>query len=60
MMSHMTLPESVTRLPLSKGDHVAVMVNNLGGTSVLEMNVVVKEVIDWCSEFESGCLHNKT
>ena len=35
---------------LLTGDHVAVMINNLGGTSVLEMNIVAKEVIDWCGK----------
>ena len=29
---------------------MAVMINNLGGTSVLEMNIVAKEVIDWCGK----------
>lgn len=29
------------------GDHVALMINNLGGTSVLEMNIVAHEAIQW-------------
>lgn len=32
------------------GDHVALMVNNLGGSSVLEMNIVAKEAISWLGE----------
>ena len=58
MMSHMTKEESVTRLNLTKGDHAAVMVNNLGGTSVLELNVVVKEVLDWLSKYLHRVLTN--
>lgn len=45
MIDHMTNPSNSTHLEVNKGDKVALIVNNLGGTSVLEMNVLAKEAI---------------
>ncbi|KAH9509125.1 hypothetical protein Btru_049123 [Bulinus truncatus] len=47
MMDHMTNPSTSTHIDLKQGDRVALMVNNLGGTSVLEMNIVAKEAISY-------------
>ncbi|XP_035824805.1 triokinase/FMN cyclase isoform X2 [Aplysia californica] len=47
MMDHMTNPQSSTHIDVSSGDRVALMVNNLGGTSVLELNIVAKEAIEY-------------
>lgn len=35
------------------GDSVAVMINNLGGTSVLELNIVAKEAIAYLGDCKS-------
>ncbi|XP_064602433.1 triokinase/FMN cyclase-like [Liolophura sinensis] len=43
MINHMTNPANQTSLKLKSGDEVACMVNNLGGTSVLEMNILAME-----------------
>ncbi|KAK3748750.1 hypothetical protein QZH41_015693 [Actinostola sp. cb2023] len=49
MIEHMTdikdMP--INKLALSKGDHVALIVNNLGGTSYLELNIVAKAAIQY-------------
>jgi dihydroxyacetone kinase len=45
MIDHMTNPSSVTRLDIKSGDHLAVLLNNLGGTTNLEMNIIVRDVI---------------
>ncbi|KAH9509117.1 hypothetical protein Btru_049098 [Bulinus truncatus] len=47
MMDHMTNLSTSTHIDLKQGDRVALMVNNLGGTSVLEMNIVAKEAISY-------------
>ncbi|CAL1539418.1 unnamed protein product [Lymnaea stagnalis] len=47
MMDHMTNPKTSTHIDIKKGDRVALMVNNLGGTSVLELNIVAKEAISY-------------
>jgi len=47
MLNHMTNPASSTCLTLNSGDAVALMVNNLGGTSVLEMHIIAKEAVVW-------------
>ena len=31
-------------------DHISLLVNNLGGTSVLELNIVAKDAIQWLGE----------
>ncbi|KAL4238556.1 hypothetical protein ACF0H5_003263 [Mactra antiquata] len=47
MIDHMSNTENSTHLPIKKGDRVACMINNLGGTSVLEMNVIARETIHY-------------
>ncbi|XP_064621680.1 triokinase/FMN cyclase-like isoform X2 [Lineus longissimus] len=47
MFDHLSSEASSTHLPIKSGDHVALMVNNLGGTSVLELNIMAKEAIDY-------------
>lgn len=47
MMDHMTKDDSVTKLALKKGQRSAIMLNNLGGCSMLEMNIVAKETLEW-------------
>ncbi|XP_033735485.1 triokinase/FMN cyclase-like isoform X1 [Pecten maximus] len=46
MVDHMTNPSNCTHLPVKKGDRVACMINNLGGTSMLELNIIAKEAIE--------------
>ncbi|XP_069118569.1 triokinase/FMN cyclase-like isoform X4 [Argopecten irradians] len=46
MIDHMTNPTNSTHLPVKKGDRVACMINNLGGTSMLELNIIAKETIE--------------
>jgi len=45
MLSHMTNPKSATHLALKQGDFVAVLLNNLGSISCLEMGVIANEVM---------------
>uniref|UniRef100_A0A0B7AWN0 Triokinase/FMN cyclase n=1 Tax=Arion vulgaris TaxID=1028688 RepID=A0A0B7AWN0_9EUPU len=45
MMDHMTNPLTSTHIDVKPDDRVALMINNLGGTSVLELNIVAKEAI---------------
>lgn len=45
IIQHMTNPTSATRIDLSKGERVVVILNNLGGTSKLEELVVAREVV---------------
>lgn len=45
MLSHMTNSKSSTHLSLKNGDFVAVLLNNLGAISNLEMGVLAKEVV---------------
>ncbi|XP_054684146.1 triokinase/FMN cyclase [Grus americana] len=40
MLAHMTDPSSASRLPLSPGASVVLVVNNLGGLSCLELGIV--------------------
>ncbi|XP_059172562.1 triokinase/FMN cyclase-like [Physella acuta] len=50
MMDHMTNTKTSTHIALHRGDRVALMVNNLGGTSVLELNIVAKEAISYLED----------
>ncbi|XP_011445175.3 triokinase/FMN cyclase [Magallana gigas] len=45
MLDHMTNTGNGTHIRIGKGDKVACLVNNLGGLSLLEMNIVAGEVI---------------
>ncbi|CAC5363909.1 DAK [Mytilus coruscus] len=45
MIDHMTDPNNNSRLQVKTGDKVACMINNLGGTSVLELNIIAREAI---------------
>nr|XP_045608352.1 triokinase/FMN cyclase-like [Procambarus clarkii]XP_045608353.1 triokinase/FMN cyclase-like [Procambarus clarkii]XP_045608354.1 triokinase/FMN cyclase-like [Procambarus clarkii] len=45
MLSHLTKEDSATRLDLQEGDKVAVIVNNLGSLSQLEMSNLTNEVV---------------
>ncbi|XP_052107025.1 triokinase/FMN cyclase-like isoform X1 [Mytilus californianus] len=45
MIDHMTDPNNNSRLEVKSGDKVACMINNLGGTSVLELNIIAREAI---------------
>ncbi len=45
MLSHMTSAKSATHLPLKQGDYVAVLLNNLGAVSNLEMGILANEVM---------------
>ncbi|XP_050407646.1 triokinase/FMN cyclase [Patella vulgata] len=47
MLDHMTNQATKTHLELAKGDAVGVIVNNLGGTSILELNIAAKEAISY-------------
>ncbi|XP_026314785.1 triokinase/FMN cyclase-like [Hyposmocoma kahamanoa] len=43
----MILDKVVAHIKLKSGDRVAVMINNLGGTSLLEMNIIAAETKDY-------------
>ena len=45
LLDHMTAAKSATRLDLQPGDQLAVLINNLGGSSKLEELVVGREVV---------------
>lgn len=45
MVDHMTDKENQNSFSLHKGDEIAIMINNLGSMTVLEMNVIAKEAI---------------
>jgi len=45
IIDHMTNKTSATRLDIQSGDHLAVLLNNLGGTTNLEMNIIARDVI---------------
>lgn len=45
MLAHLTRQDSTTRLDLQSGDEVAVMVNNLGCITNLEMGNITKEIV---------------
>ncbi|KAK6183653.1 hypothetical protein SNE40_011087 [Patella caerulea] len=47
MLDHMTNQATKTHLELVKGDAIGLIVNNLGGTSILELNIVAKEAISY-------------
>jgi len=46
MLDHLTSPGSSTRMDLTKGDRVVVVVNNLGSVTNLEMGILTNEVIN--------------
>lgn len=45
LLDHMTNPESATKLELKDGEKIAVILNNLGGTSKLEELVLGRELV---------------
>ncbi|XP_041354639.1 triokinase/FMN cyclase-like isoform X2 [Gigantopelta aegis] len=45
MLDHMLNPQNNTHLLVRKGDSVCCVVNNLGGTSVLELNIIANEAV---------------
>ncbi|XP_077864030.1 triokinase/FMN cyclase-like [Saccoglossus kowalevskii] len=45
MINHMTNPRTSSHIKIAAGDKVAIILNNLGGTSTLEFCVMAKEVI---------------
>merc|ERR1719481_1105517 len=45
LLDHMTNPSSATHLPLSSGESVAVLLNNLGGTTKLEELLLARELV---------------
>uniref|UniRef100_A0A5S6R4K6 Triokinase/FMN cyclase n=1 Tax=Trichuris muris TaxID=70415 RepID=A0A5S6R4K6_TRIMR len=47
MMSHMVHPSSATCFQLSHADSLAVLINNLGSTTQLELNILSLEVLRW-------------
>ncbi|XP_041354641.1 triokinase/FMN cyclase-like [Gigantopelta aegis] len=47
MLDHMTSPATSTHLRVESGDKVACFLNNLGGTTLLEMNIIAKEIIQY-------------
>ncbi|KJH41304.1 DAK1 domain protein [Dictyocaulus viviparus] len=38
-------------ISLTKGQRIALLINNLGGVSQLELNIIKSEAIKWCREF---------
>ncbi|XP_051885659.1 triokinase/FMN cyclase-like [Pristis pectinata] len=47
MMDHMTNPTNESHLPIQAGDHIVLIVNNLGGLSCLELNIVAGSAIKY-------------
>lgn len=45
MINHLRNEQSKNSLTLKKGDKTALMLNNLGGLTTLEMNILAKEII---------------
>jgi len=45
LLDHMTNPDSATKIELVQGEQLAVILNNLGGTSKLEELVVARELV---------------
>jgi len=45
LLDHMTNPSSATKIELQPGEHLAVILNNLGGTSKLEELVISRELV---------------
>lgn len=44
----------IAHLKLVAGKRVAVMINNLGGTSLLEMNIISAETKDYLGKYNDG------
>ncbi|XP_022107509.1 triokinase/FMN cyclase-like [Acanthaster planci] len=47
MLDHMTSPTNQSRLPLETGDNIALVINNLGGTSYLELGIVARAALKY-------------
>ncbi|PVD26019.1 hypothetical protein C0Q70_13687 [Pomacea canaliculata] len=45
MLNHLTSPSNANRLSLTKGDRVALFVNDTGGISQMELNIMAREAI---------------
>ena len=45
LIDHMTSETSATRLDLEAGEQIAVILNNLGGTSKLEELILAREIV---------------
>ncbi|XP_071490557.1 triokinase/FMN cyclase-like [Diadema antillarum] len=50
MLDHMRAASNNCRLDVQKGDEVALMVNNLGGTSNIEMCIVAREALSYLDQ----------
>ncbi|XP_033119917.1 triokinase/FMN cyclase-like [Anneissia japonica] len=53
MIDHMTDQQTSSHMNLNADDHVAIVLNNLGGTSYLEMFVMIRGAIKY---LESNCI----
>ena len=51
MISHMTDSNNASRLSVAPGDSVAVVINNLGGTSYLELSIVARDTVAYLGMF---------
>ncbi|KAF6033837.1 DAK [Bugula neritina] len=52
-----TLGSEEVELGLDKGEKVAVVINNLGGTSYLELNIVAKEILSLCASAKDSIIN---
>ncbi|XP_078076607.1 triokinase/FMN cyclase-like [Mustelus asterias] len=52
ILDHMTDPSNESHLSVQTGDHVVLIVNNLGGLSCLELNIVAKSAIKYLESKE--------
>ncbi|XP_048449219.1 triokinase/FMN cyclase-like, partial [Rhincodon typus] len=52
MIDHMTDPSNESHLNLEAGDHIVLIVNNLGGLSCLELNIVAKSAVKYLERKE--------
>ncbi|GCC29157.1 triokinase/FMN cyclase isoform X2 [Chiloscyllium punctatum] len=52
MIDHMTDPSNESHLNLEAGDHIVLIVNNLGGLSCLELSIVAKSAVKYLEHKE--------
>ncbi|XP_072040397.1 triokinase/FMN cyclase-like [Amphiura filiformis] len=47
MIDHMTNPSTSSHIDVKEGDRVAIMLNNLGGTSILEFLIMIRAAVNY-------------
>ena len=54
MIGHMTASDNASHLPVAAGDRVAIVINNLGGTSYLELSIVARDAVAYLGKEKSS------